>query len=235
MHEHTTSFYSSLGAGYRDALESGEAEVVGEDTVDGLDVYWIRVERAHDVAVSRDTFEPAYVRVMQGEEPALTRIVSYETLPAGSAPLEENSAPSDEPADASTVYGDEIDLIDAASRLDREPVWVGASLNGIPLESVREIRVPDGRDGYVPGLSLFYGTVREGGSATAHVEITQAATLADGLTMLVGLQGYAPPEGKVLLAGSMALLRSNGLIVGIHAPDEDTAIAVARSLRPYVS
>ena len=58
MSEHTTSIYSSLGAGYREALESGQAEVVGEETVDGTDVYWIRIEDGHDVAVSRDTFEP---------------------------------------------------------------------------------------------------------------------------------------------------------------------------------
>ena len=42
MAEHTTSIYSSLGAGYRKALESGRAEVVGEETVDGTPVYWIQ-------------------------------------------------------------------------------------------------------------------------------------------------------------------------------------------------
>lgn len=42
----------------------------------------------------------------------------------------------------------------------------------------------------------------------AHVEITEAATPADGLTMLVALRGYAPPEGTVLLTGLVALLRS---------------------------
>jgi hypothetical protein len=235
LHEHTSSFYSSLGAGYREALESREAEVVGEDSVDGTEVYWIRVEGTHDVAVSRDTFEPVYIRVMQDGAPALTRIVSYETIPAGSAPLETTSSPSDEPTDASAVYGDEIELSDAAAHLGHEPVWAGTSLNGLPLESVRELQIPHGRDGSVPGLSLFYGTVREAGSRAAHVEIMQAPTLADGLTMLVGLQGYAPPEGTALLAGSMALLRLNGLVVGIHAPDEQTAIAVARSLRPYAS
>ena len=65
MSEHTTSVYSSLGAGYREALESGQAEVVGEDTVDGTGVYWIRIEDGHDVAVSQDTFEPVSIRVTQ--------------------------------------------------------------------------------------------------------------------------------------------------------------------------
>jgi hypothetical protein len=68
--------------------------------------------------------------------------------------------------------------------------------------------------------------------AGPHVEITQAASLAEGLTMLVGVRGYAPPEGTALVAGTQALLRSNGLVVGIHAPDEETAITVARSLEP---
>ena len=51
--------------------------------------------------------------------------------------------------------------------------------------------------------------------------------------MLAGVRGYEPPEGTVLLAGSMALLRSNGLVVTVHAPDEEMAVAIARELRPY--
>ena len=93
MPEHATSIYSSLGAGYREALESGQAEVVGEDTVDGTAVYWIRIEDGHDVAVSRDTFEPTYIRVTQNGTPALTRIVTYETVEPGSAPLDAQGTP----------------------------------------------------------------------------------------------------------------------------------------------
>jgi hypothetical protein len=51
--------------------------------------------------------------------------------------------------------------------------------------------------------------------------------------MFVGVRGYAPLDGTALVAGAQALLRSNGLAVAIHAPDEETAIAVARSLEPY--
>lgn len=101
-------------------------------------------------------------------------------------------------------------------------------MNGLALESVRELRVPAG-EGDVPGLSLMYGSPQDG----PHAEITEAATLADGLTALVGVHGYEPPEGTALLAGSAALLRSNGLVVVIHASDEETAIAAARSLRLY--
>jgi hypothetical protein len=51
--------------------------------------------------------------------------------------------------------------------------------------------------------------------------------------MLAGVRGYLPPEGSALLAGPVALLRSHGLVVAIHAPDEEMALAVARVLQPY--
>ncbi len=79
-------------------------------------------------------------------------------------------------------------------------------------------------------MSLVYGSTEGGGR---HVEISQAASLAESLTMLVGVRDYAPPEGTALVAGNQALLRSNGLVVAIHAPDEATALDVARLLAPY--
>ena len=60
-----------------------------------------------------------------------------------------------------------------------------------------------------------------------------AASPADGITMLAGVRDYVPPEGTLLLAGSSGVLRSGGLIVSIHSPDELTTLAVARALRPY--
>jgi hypothetical protein len=226
MSGHASSIYTSLGAGYREALESGQADVVGEDVVDGTPVYWIRIETGHDIAVARDSFEPVYVRITQGETPALNRIVSYETVD-GSAPLEP-AASRNLPANVTVSYGSEIELADAAQLLGREAVWAGTSVNGLALESVRELRVPAG-EGDVSGLSLMYGSPQDG----PHAEITESATLADGLTALVGVHGYEPPEGTALLAGSAALLRSNGVVVAIHASDEETAIAAARSLRLY--
>jgi hypothetical protein len=228
MQEHTTSIYSSLGAGYREALESGRAEVVGEDTVDGTAVYWIRIEDGHDVAVSKDSYEPTYIRVTMNGTPALTRIVSYETVESGSAPLDaQRTLPG--PQDVTTSYGAETDLAEAASLLGREPVWAGSSLQGLPLDSVREVSMPTS-EGPVPGLSLAYGSF-EGGSP--HVELIESATAAEGLTMLVGVRGYVPPEGTALVGGSQALVSINGLVIVIHAPDEETAISVARLLEPY--
>jgi hypothetical protein len=231
LSEHARFLYSGLGAGYRDALESGRAKVVGEDVVDGTAVYWIRSEdpsgaRTHDVAVSRDTFAPAYIRIAQHGQTALNRIVSYETLEAGSAPLDGGSSSRLDPAGA--TYGPAVELADAGARIGGEPVWAGADLHGFPLEAVRELRLPTA-DGEVTGLSLVYGTPESG----PHVEISQAATPANGLTMLAGVAGYVPPEGTALVAGTMVLLRSNGMVVTVHAGDEAMAVDVARSLQPY--
>lgn len=117
--------------------------------------------------------------------------------------------PTAGPTDISAAYGEEMDLAEAAKLLGRGPVWAGTSLPGFPLDSVQQLRLP-ATDGEIPGVSLVYGSSEAG----PHVEITQAASLAEGLTMLVGVRGYAPPEGTALVAGTQALLRSNGLVVG---------------------
>ena len=70
---HGREIYASLGAGYRDALRSGQAKVVGETA----SVYWIRISEGHDVAVSRESYRPVSMRV--GGMPE-TRITTYETL-----------------------------------------------------------------------------------------------------------------------------------------------------------
>ena len=129
-----------------------------------------------------------------------------------------------------TTYGAEIDLADAASHCSaRQPVWAGSSLHGFPLDSVRSLSLPT-TDGAVPGLSIAYGSAEGGGP---HVELSESATAAEGLTMLVGVRGYVPPEGTALVAGSQALVGMNGLVVAIHAPDEEMAIDVARLLEPH--
>ncbi len=131
-----SSLYTSLGTGYREALESGQAEVLGEDVVEGTPVYWIKIgPNNHDVAVSRETFEPVFIRVTQNGTTGLTRIVAYHTMPAGSAQLEVTT-PQTLPSELGS-YGAEVELTDAASLLGRPPVWAGPSLNGLAPSRLR--------------------------------------------------------------------------------------------------
>ena len=83
---HGREIYSSLATGYRDALRSGSAKVVGETE----SVYWIRISPGHDVAVSRADYRPVSMRV--GDMPE-TQILTYETLhemPSAVAPVPRN-------------------------------------------------------------------------------------------------------------------------------------------------
>jgi hypothetical protein len=243
--EHAREVYTSLGAGYRKALESGQARVVGEDTVDGEPVYWIRItsdegpagELAHDVAVSQETYAPVSFRLMGGTVPAgstgVTRILTYETIGKDEAPF---GSPSPRLSDPGSVDrdGGPVDLADAASVLGGTPVWAGPELNGLELTSTRKLDLPTA-NGTVHGISLVYGTLSEDGSAGGggHVEIKQAARPAAGLTMLVGLHDYVPDEGMLVIQGVSGLLRSNGMVVAIHSGDPEAIVAVAKALRPY--
>ena len=192
MSEHASSIYTSLGASYRQALESGRATVVGEDVVEGTPGWWIRIAAGHDVGVSGDTFEPAYIRVTQGGTPALNRIVSYETVAAGSAPLEA-SAPKGLPDDLGT-YGSEIELADAATLLGRDAVWAAGGLHGFPLGSVRELKLP-AKQGDIAGVSLVYGS-RPGRPARRDHGGREARRRADDASR----RAQATPHRKELLS-----------------------------------
>ena len=224
--EHATEVYASLGAGYREALESGDARVVREDVFEGTPVYWIEIAPSHEVAVSKETYKPVTIRIDQGEMPLLNRILAYETLESGSAPLGGQQSTRGL-MDVTAKTGPTVKLADAASVLGRGAVWAGADLHGYPLESVRELSIPS-TGGPVSALSLMYGSPPK-----PHAEIIESAKAPEGLTMLAGVHNYVPEEGTALVSGSTALLRSNGLVVAIVAPDEEMAILVARALVPY--
>ena len=242
--EHAREVYDGLGAGYREALESGDARVVGEGEVDGTPVYWIRIvsasgphgELGHDVAVSQETYAPVSFRLVGGEQPAggtgETRILTYETVSADEAPLGGSDRIQPAPGSVDRVGGP-VDLADVAGILGATPVWAGPELGGLRLATTRKIDFPTAQ-GTVHGVSLFYGALpNEGSEGGAHVEIKQAAQPAEGLTMLVGLHNYVPADGTLVIQGVSGLLRSNGMVVAIHSGNPETIVAVAKALRPY--
>jgi hypothetical protein len=220
IHPHALEVYGSLAAGYREALRSGEAKVVGDDVLDGIPVHWIRIVPGHDVAVSRETYLPVFVRVGDGG----MRILTYEALDRDAAPLvaERIGAPGGPGIDRG-----QIPLAEARRVLGRSAVWAGEELHGMRLTSVRRVDLPAG-ERIVPGVRLVYGPPRG-----MRIEILQAAEPAEGVTMMAGVQAYVPPEGTLLLDGLSGLVRSNGLVVGIHGPDPETVTAIVRALRPY--
>jgi hypothetical protein len=205
IHPHAREVYTSLGAGYREALDSGAANVVGEDVLEGTPVYWIRIVPGHEVAVSRETYLPVHFRIVQDGKTLDTRILEYETVETAPLDAEQVAPPDDVAEDRGAITMHEAERV-----LGRRPLTAGRP------DEIRRVDLAG-----TPGV-----TVESGG-----VLLTEAAEAVDALTMLAGLRGFVPPEGTLVLEGMSGLMRAHGLVVVIHAPDQETAIEVARAAR----
>ena len=133
---------------YRRALETGSARVAGEGDVDGIPVYWITVRRemlpdvadnrdhafAHEVAVSRATYEPVALRTTRDGEPGpLTgqRILRLETLPRDAVDFSRTER--DEIRRAYKEGREPIPLEEARHVLGHEVLWLGESHGDLRL------------------------------------------------------------------------------------------------------
>jgi hypothetical protein len=139
---------------YRRVLAAGTARVAGHDVVDEVPVYWITVRRellpdaadgkdhafAHEVAVSRETYEPVALRTTRDGKPGpMTgeRVLSLETLPAGEGDF--TADPRNNLDGVAYTEGREPLRRDEAARvLGRKPLWLGDAHAGLPLAQVYE-------------------------------------------------------------------------------------------------
>jgi hypothetical protein len=248
--------FAVLAIGYREALESGKARLLGPDELDGVPVYWIRVdaewnedvadgklhEWAHDVAVSRTTYEPVGTReTLDGKNspdgPA--RIVSFETLPEGEGDFSAQPDPLNGMAIVCCGFGQTIALDQADDVLGRTPLWLGGQFAGLPLARVTkgdQRAKPRGATEWdrMATVDLFYGLVTADGKpdlSQPHVRVQEAPRAHPAL-----VHGYVPPEGKALVGGRGAIAHLDGLFVTIEAAigkdSADNAIAAARALQP---
>lgn len=263
----TSAVYLEFASGYRAALASGDARVVAEEAIEGEAVFWIRIEatvsryendpitgerseHATEVAVSRDTYRPLYLRRTVNGKPFGRRtgakVLAFETLPAGAGDF---SAPPD---DGTFAFmggnGPPIALGAAEGILARTPVWAGRSINGLPLVQVRKkiystspTSPSEGsshRWTRHEGVTLYYGTLKDGEDPTLdgrkrHVvlDLWRPKDIRAAWEFAAG--DYLPPQGTVLAARGRGLLLFNGLVVTIDAGNEEQMLAAARALRVY--
>jgi hypothetical protein len=150
---------TALWRDYRHALERGTARVIGEDTVDGVPVYWIIVhaqmlpdaadgkdhEFAQQVAVSRETFKPVamkYTRDRQEPPDGIARILRFETVSVEEADFAGPAEPSVEGPYREGRTPIELDQADDV--LGRAPVWLGDRHAGLPLVQIAKLEVAIG-------------------------------------------------------------------------------------------
>ena len=145
---HLEKSFAALAGGYRDALAAGRARVLDVGEVDGIPVYWIRVhaemlpdvadnrvhEWAHDVALSRETYEPVYFRETRDGKPGPdtgARVLEFELLPAGEGDFTASQASLD--GTAHSERSERISVAEAARVMDRPALWLGNAFVGLPL------------------------------------------------------------------------------------------------------
>jgi hypothetical protein len=247
--------YAGLANGYREALRTGTAALVGPGEVDGIPVLWIKVESkwlpdveddrlhewAQEVAVARGTYEPVAKRETRDGKPGPqtgARILRMEMLPAGEGDFE--APPPHTPLEGGALMccgpGEDISLSDAESVLGRRPVWLGREFRALPLARVSRTTY-----GFRPrqaeewqtmhGVTLVYGRLLGSGQpdlASAFVRVEEVPRLHPAFRPA----SIVPAEGKAFLSGDSAFLRAGGVYVSIQAPSEDVALAAARALRP---
>jgi hypothetical protein len=250
-----------LATDYRQALKNGTAKVLGEDTIDGQPVYWIRVdtqmlpdvadgklhEWAHDVAVSATTLKPVATRETRDGQlspDGISKIRSVETLGSGqgdfTAPPAVNGG-----GDAmrfqltGSLAADEANAV-----LGRTMLWAGPTFDGLPLSRIAKQMRSQGYDRSTgrwatthTGITLFYGPSTGGGigqpaPSGPYLQVSETLTPDDQFQR--GVRNYTPPEGKLLIFGdgNIGVMQSHGVHLFLEGSSGDLVLAAAKSLVP---
>jgi hypothetical protein len=142
--------FGLLAEGYPEALEAGRARLLGPGEVFGIPVYWIRVdaemlpegnqlhEWAHDVAVSRESYEPVATReTVDGQTgpDRESRVLELELLADGEGDFTKG-APNPLDGGAFREDGEPIELSQAEGSLGSKPLWLGPEHSGLRLAQV---------------------------------------------------------------------------------------------------
>jgi hypothetical protein len=248
-----------FATGYREALASGAAHVDREGTLDGRAVYWLRFTEhqetdpytqqvtrfADEVAIDRESYKPVAVRtIVNGEPSEILRISLIENVSRDDANFERPKL-EPMPRGEDVIETKEITAAAAAATLGATPVWAGDAVAGLPLTGVYEqtLKTSYPREADVPpvvrrGVVFVYGTPPDVGHG---VPFGSADTIAIRESpRQEGDYGWQqnpplapPPPGFVRRGGPYFLLQQDGVYVSIQAAGKDTALAVARALRPY--
>jgi len=254
----------SLVTRYRQSLRDGSALVLGRDVVEGQQVYWIRIDSemrtdahnrlhkwAHDVAVSKETFEPVAVREMRDGKPGPNG--NSIVLKAESVPKSEGNF-ARMPRDSSGLplkiaWMGFLTPSEASAVLGRPALWVGHSVAGLDLARIWKDERSEGykrkRRGWAKtytGVTFFYGTLDENGDPASSrnasgagppmpfVQVSESRTL-DSLFQRV-VTNYSPAEGSILVFDArIAIMRKDGLYFALDASSEGALLAAARTLQ----
>ncbi len=212
----------AFASGYREALDRGEAAVVGEEVVDGREAIILRFslpaaprgeQLSQDVAVDADDYRPLRFRFSSTVAPGRTspwseapRVVEIETIPRDPGDFEAPQPTEPRPAEQTGVEERKLTPAEAATALQRPVFWPGLAVEGVELAQIELMRLTttwtDGRVTEGRTLVFQYGADRR----TAHLEGRPSLIITEGTSTEEALHGDfggpRPGPGKLRLTGS---------------------------------
>jgi hypothetical protein len=245
---------------YREALAKGVARIIGNDEVDGREVTVLRIELGRggveDVAIDRDSYRPLRITYTQdGQTMTKWRVATIESLPRDPSYFAKPQRSAPRPTGGAAMEGEEVTPAQAASALERPPLWLGTRFNDMPLDRIElapvETTYTDGTKHEGFKLELTYGETRPNGRLIPlgpWVVIGEAASIA--ASYAVGLNdGGDPvaPDGSIAIQNQRIfashpdrpvperaqwtgeLIRA-GIYIEIRASDRQSVLEAARSL-----
>lgn len=242
---------------YRDALETGQARVVGKETVDGRDAVLLRIvlrpaadDRPtlyEDVAVDADTYRPLRFRFRSGRDTGnWWRVVSIETVARDADQFAAPAAAKPRPRQQTGVDERRLTPAAAATALDRPALWAGASISGVDLTEIKVMKLTtewtDGRETESRALVLQYGQGRRARSAGRWLVLTEGTSRLEAVRF-GSFGGPALEPGQLRLVGVGDLdgstvdmwfgdLELDGVFIALESPQRDVVLAAARALTP---
>jgi hypothetical protein len=228
---------------YRSALASGAATRVGESTVDGRDVVWLRIPtggRTQQVAIDSETFQP--VRVTFDDGRGSFRVALAETVPYDPARFKRPERTAAAALVGNPSSETPIEPGRASALLGGSVIWLGEEWRDLRLERVtwqeRPVRGEAGSSGAtVTTVKLSYARVLPDGSLD-----DRAVELYEPTLCLVRVGWTCTPRDPTSpgtvgqpVGDMFALLRRDGLYIAIWASPGATTndlLVVARALQP---
>jgi hypothetical protein len=238
---------------YREALESGQAQVIGSTEVDGRDVVLLRIELEpapsrplyEEVELDADTYRPLRFRfLLDGTAGHWWRVLSIETLAREKGQFAPPPPGPSLPQSQTATDERELTPAEAAHALDRPALWAGRAVEGIGLTKIEVARLitrwTNGRKVEGRGLRIEYwgGPLR---SPPRWLEIRQGASLHSAPRLGPFDPGLPPGQLELFGRGDhdgsavdrwFGSLRTQGMFVTIESPEREVVLAAARALRP---
>lgn len=209
--------------GYREALASGDATVVGEKTIDGRDAIILRFSlpggpgerRSEEVAVDKDTYRPLRVRSHFGHAPRWTlpwsqalRIVEIATISRDPRDFEPPKAGEPRLRSQKSVVERTLTPRQAATALGRPVFWPGRSVAGVSLAAIELMRLTttwtDGRVTHERSLMFSYGADRRTMTLPGRYLVMRVTTSPEE-NPGYDRSGSPPRPGELRLSGSAPL------------------------------